>query len=219
MSFNGAATLSLRKLIIRRPANRFSIRFNGAATLSLRKRTIANYTRYRYSLLQWGRNFIVAETQGEIGYRAQADYASMGPQLYRCGNMEHGSVILVNMPASMGPQLYRCGNDAITRYNIGDPNGLQWGRNFIVAETGRPIVSGETAITLQWGRNFIVAETCNRVQRRVETRRCFNGAATLSLRKQDDGTGSDHAIRTLQWGRNFIVAETRICSYQDPRSW
>ena len=36
--------------------------------------------------LQWGRNFIVAEI-GTAGRRAvSAPTASMGPQLYRCGN-------------------------------------------------------------------------------------------------------------------------------------
>ena len=38
-------------------------------------------------VLQWGRNFIVAEIG--IGSREALDQAraSMGPQLYRCGNM------------------------------------------------------------------------------------------------------------------------------------
>ena len=38
------------------------------------------------------------------------------------------------MEASMGPQLYRCGNHKHTDDCNGDQAGLQWGRNFIVAE-------------------------------------------------------------------------------------
>ena len=84
--------------------------------------------------------------------------ASMGPQLYRCGNVLQRSVWSDGMGASMGPQLYRCGNTACanslgshtTRFNgaailslrkfmsLGAQNKwkeqLQWGRNFIVAE-------------------------------------------------------------------------------------
>ena len=37
--------------------------------------------------------------------------------------------------ASMGPQLYRCGNDSSVGSVIGLYSALQWGRNFIVAET------------------------------------------------------------------------------------
>ena len=36
---------------------------------------------------------------------------------------------------------------------------LQWGRNFIVAETRTVATCMSTDGELQWGRNFIVAET------------------------------------------------------------
>ena len=36
--------------------------------------------------LQWGRNFIVAETRRGYHRPLRLYYASMGPQLYRCGN-------------------------------------------------------------------------------------------------------------------------------------
>ena len=85
-------------------------------------------------LLQWGRNFIVAETglhaaslcnfrpasmgpqlyrcgnPAETEQQAMTEDASMGPQLYRCGNPEPGSRDGLDLVASMGPQLYRCGN-------------------------------------------------------------------------------------------------------------
>ena len=84
--------------------------------------------------LQWGRNFIVAEIRQGVIVRRQIDIASMGPQLYRCGNK-------AKRDARRYPQ-----------------------------------------IQLQWGRNFIVAEI-RRTRWRCSRRSCFNGAATLSLRK------------------------------------
>ena len=82
----------------------------------------------------------------------------------------------------MGPQLYRCGNGN-ARSPVSDSRALlQWGRNFIVAETVTDSSGDGIEGVLQWGRNFIVAETLHE--------RCvacgawsFNGAATLSLRK------------------------------------
>ena len=62
-------------------------------------------------------------------------------------------------------------------------------------------------LMLQWGRNFIVAETAN-VALSVSPKACFNGAATLSLRKLCMAAWPLIDIKSLQWGRNFIVAET-----------
>ena len=108
--------------------------------------------------------------------------------------------------ASMGPQLYRCGNEPyLAAYTSGN-RSLQWGRNFIVAEIfkhsltvsltlrlqwGRNFIVAEmlknalrffTWASLQWGRNFIVAEMPQPLQGCSHTP-SFNGAATLSLRK------------------------------------
>ena len=132
--------------------------------------------------LQWGRNFIVAETSRSLWVWAprvccfngaatlslrkhrrgrhpcRRHQASMGPQLYRCGNCDptddHGGAA----PASMGPQLYRCGNFK------------------------KPLGLGAARMLLQWGRNFIVAETPTRAPP-LPSASIFNGAATLSLRK------------------------------------
>ena len=213
------------------PANQVEDLYAGAATLSLRKFVGSALRLSRFIALQWGRNFIVAEiSNGDIVHivgealqwgrnfivaeikiveetTKDMDAASMGPQLYRCGN----HFLLINkinhLIASMGPQLYRCGNDRrglCSKDQLGRFNGaatlslrkcsnpistltpnnlLQWGRNFIVAEMirgGRGISVGHDM--LQWGRNFIVAEI--RFERRY--------------RKEGD---------QLQWGRNFIVAE------------
>ena len=134
MRFNGAATLSLRKS---GPCSHISRRFacfNGAATLSLRKCGNPRHHEYRWYLLQWDRNFIVAEMAVMARRIRRGIRASMGPQLYRCGNILHPLHYL--RPLSM----------------------LQWGRNFIVAEIlelgGDYLDVGK----LQWGRNFIVAE-------------------------------------------------------------
>ena len=134
---------------------------NGAATLSLRK---SAYSRC---------------------FTASLRHASMGPQLYRCGNLRH-----------LGAQRLLKAT-------------LQWGRNFIVAEiprapkaeTGRQSFNGAATLSLrkscqrslagalhtelQWGRNFIVAEML------------FTG-------------GNLEQVDKLQWGRNFIVAEISI---------
>ena len=229
----------------------------------------------RYVKLQWGRNFIVAETglqdSGHSVYRG----ASMGPQLYRCGNNAqpigasdvdpsfngaatlslrkpaprwyrpsllmvcfNGAATLslrkllpgvgvhrVVLLASMGPQLYRCGNCSRASACIASSCWLQWGRNFIVAETstGRLEVvcegwasmgpqlyrcgnlrrGGRTNFfiaMLQWGRNFIVAETAPGRRRASRRPAGFNGAATLSLRKLLPGVGVHRVVLLASMG-------------------
>ena len=185
----------------------------------------------------------------------------MGPQLYRCGNnclscrswlscprFNGAATLSLRKPckgevlgrllmdsASMGPQLYRCGNGNPALWDVHVIWLLQWGRNFIVAETSKIVCAGthgvicfngaatlslrklelpflvpSVASVLQWGRNFIVAETRIVIRRRAPSS-CFNGAATLSLRKHVETYQRPPPGMTdwLQWGRNFIVAETR----------
>ena len=83
----------------------------------------------------------------------------MGPQLYRCGNVQQHEKQRIYDIASMGPQLYRCGNNAMKIAVQESKETLQWGRNFIVAETAVQLWQGPAYGKLQWGRNFIVAET------------------------------------------------------------
>ena len=91
--FNGAATLSLRKC--QPVACRTCLRtlcFNGAATLSLRKydgRQLPLQTKNR--MLQWGRNFIVAEIQPQprktqYGFTSFNGAATLSLRKYRCGS-------------------------------------------------------------------------------------------------------------------------------------
>ena len=158
--FNGAATLSLRKCTAseRHSPHTSMRRFNGAATLSLRKSTSRNYSTLAKSPSFNGaatlslRKCTIFSTKD----RQPSVLASMGPQLYRCGNMRrelsprytrfNGAAIYrcgwlrfergmdVGASASMGPQLYRCGNTASGTILALTLQWLQWGRNFIVAE-------------------------------------------------------------------------------------
>ena len=111
------------------------------------------------SMLQWGRNFIVAEMCRHLPALVVCRLASMGPQLYRCGNLANQYVLVPPVVASMGPQLYRCGN------------------------VDFPWKKSDIELTLQWGRNFIVAEIRPATLNAVSPDGSFNGAATLSLRK------------------------------------
>ena len=109
--------------------------------------------------LQWGRNFIVAETWPDSGGPAPCTWASMGPQLYRCGNAsafrdDERRVPGFNGAATLSLRKHRSTWKHTQRHGM-----LQWGRNFIVAETLIALVCAVISIVLQWGRNFIVAET------------------------------------------------------------
>ena len=146
--------------------------------------------------LQWGRNFIVAETCIPLTIICEYPFASMGPQLYRCGNTAHCTGYSSGFDASMGPQLYRCGNqdNAIRRINLHCASmGPQLYRCGNPDETLTATIDYRV---LQWGRNFIVAETKVSASKYVDKSTCFNGAATLSLRK--------HGIRDL--GYNIRTA-------------
>ena len=111
-SFNGATTLSLWKFwsihISHRLLPSFNgpqlyrcgnlaeftnaavwfLCFNGATTLSLWKFRILRIVVYRQCRLQWGHNFIVVEIRVDSIVVVKVNLASMGPQLYRCGNLE-----------------------------------------------------------------------------------------------------------------------------------
>ena len=160
------------------------------------------------------------------------DPASMGPQLYRCGNSaldwvetapyrcfngaatlslrkycEAKTCTFTSLLASMGLQLYRCRNCQIIGMQCILFRSLQWGRNFIVAEMVQDTIDTNSITLLQWGRNFIVAEMYQLQRCLMSARSSFNGAATLSLRKCLYSEKADVILKSLQWGRNFIVTE------------
>ena len=132
----------------------------------------------------------------------------MGPQLYRCGNDGRRHEGDHRLDASMGPQLYRCGNASQLQPEPGRACALQWGRNFIVAETAPPLQS----CSPPWQRFNGAATLSLRKQSgpsdALQLRIRLNGAATLSLRKLANAVVSMTSHVKLQWGRNFIVAET-----------
>ena len=110
-------------------------------------------------MLQWGRNFIVAEIGMIVELVGGVTTASMGPQLYRCGNNGHSLEDNQDEYASMGPQLYRCGNPQQQQLFAEDQNGF----------------NGAATLSLRkWQEGK--APDCGLYQ-------SFNGAATLSLRK------------------------------------
>ena len=168
--------------------------------------------------LQWGRNFIVAEIALLKSHVGDLAVASMGPQLYRCGNEPHGRGRRTlsrrfNGAATLSLRKLR-GWQAV----FVAPSRLQWGRNFIVAEIRFPTVGGYTvppgfngAATLSLRKSAVVYTLCQLRQRfngaaTLSLRKfavfslhhdlpvCFNGAATLSLRKFENVQGGGEAI-------------------------
>ena len=110
------------------------VSFNGATTLQLRKFADAGLLSCPTQLLQWGHNFTVAEMP-PLGKKITIhDAASMGPQLYSCGNAQAATKVNINPDASMGPQLYSCGNYGVSDTDHAIDLLLQWGHNFTVAE-------------------------------------------------------------------------------------
>ena len=182
--------------------------FNGAATLSLRKQTLSILHSLHSTGLQWGRNFIVAEIHSHAAGRLGADTASMGPQLYRCGNISAHSEPSGPPAGFNGAATLSLRKSLMYISCIYNRFQLQWGRNFIVAEIPpglapggrrRPAsmgpqlyrcgnlstsaLGGRCLVSLQWGRNFIVAEMLPTKSEAYSDEVRFNGAATLSLRK------------------------------------
>ena len=181
--FNGAATLSLRKFdpglmqelydwalqwgrnfIVAEMgggvySNRFTFVLQWGRNFIVAEINQRTSERSGNPQLQWGRNFIVAEIRSRPYAGTLRLGASMGPQLYRCGNELRLSYALPQNIASMGLQLYRCGN-----CNCTSPLSTMWTLRF----------NGAATLSLR--------KYCSSTSRITATR-CFNGAATLSLRK------------------------------------
>ena len=157
-SFNGAATLGLRKVACTRWQARMLQCFNGAATLGLRKGPASASPTRRFS------RFNGAAT---LGLRKD-------PRV----NVPHRRAFSFNGAATLGlrkaPALYREGPAV---------HWLQWSRNFRVAERGAINVGYQDSAGLQWSRNFRVAERAPSPWLTPSGRPRFNGAATLGLRK------------------------------------
>ena len=157
--------------------------FNGAATLSLRKWVNRRRKAGPNPKLQWGRNFIVAEMfqlspKGDV-----VVHASMGPQLYRCGNDDSKVQTSWRECASMGPQLYRCGNlrsFCPLRARLSSFNGAA--TLSLRKYDHRP---GEDAplVLASMGPQLYRCGNAHQTPKHPQRGSSFNGAATLSLRK------------------------------------
>ena len=135
----------------------------------------------------------------------------MGPQLYRCGN----EVIWASTAYAATSGFNGAATLSLRKRSGGLSNALtatpwlQWGRNFIVAETAASGGSYTCTGGLQWGRNFIVAETryATPTMSRVSALQWGRNFIVAETWLHD--RGDVRGVFTLQWGRNFIVAETR----------
>ena len=121
--------------------------------------------------------------------------ASMGPQLYRCGNFVHGLGYDAGYGASMGPQLYRCGNNKC----------VVVGPGAVFASMGPQLYRcGNAEILAHMIHTLSVASMGPQLYR------CGNVPPRPMI----------HCVYfSLQWGRNFIVAEMRTaaCGLVDAR--
>ena len=110
------------------------------------------------TLLQWGRNFIVAETRpmGSWMLGLICLQASMGPQLYRCGDSHVPSAKVSNcgFASFNGAATLSLRRPKFDGRVDPDDILLQWGRNFIVAETSPHMRGSQANYTLQWGRTL-----------------------------------------------------------------
>ena len=86
-------------------------------------------------MLQWGRNFAVAETRMRRGMREDRDRFNGAATLQLRKHIRGTDKGGAGDPASMGPQLCSCGNRPGFFTFYSSSNSLQWGRNFAVAET------------------------------------------------------------------------------------
>ena len=84
--------------------------FNGAATFQLRIVMTAPADSYTKILLQWSRNFSVADCNQDSDHYVIRKFASMEPQLFSCGLQYSMTLVALAVhQASMEPQLFSCG--------------------------------------------------------------------------------------------------------------
>ena len=91
------------------------------------------FDKYLRQALQWGRNFIVAEMSSSLRMQPAAPPRFNGAATLSLRKSGWWGNWLSLLKASMGPQLYRCGNNPADANDV-ITHLLQWGRNFIVAE-------------------------------------------------------------------------------------
>jgi len=130
--------------------------------------------------LQWGRDHLIAEMEEMRKGSAPATEASMGPRSSDRGNMQQRSVEqLRSSIASMGPRSSDRGNVNAQHGYLHVREGLQWGRDHLIAEMKRDSEVYAARIKLQWGRDHLIAEIWPASSMRFMLSQCFNGAAII----------------------------------------
>ena len=132
--------------------------FNGAATIRSRKPNLEGADLYEAYMLQWGRDYSIAETapghssggplicfNGAATIRSRKlrtlvrlaadDPASMGPRPFDRGNCFITLPCTGTQKASMGPRPFDRGNMPNGEVSTKPPHMLQWGRDHSIAET------------------------------------------------------------------------------------
>ena len=84
--------------------------FNGATPFQTWKRPEADFALREVTGLQWGHAFSDVETLKNLFVPSRTHIASMGPRLFRRGNIESHGQLPGRGIASMGPRLFRRGN-------------------------------------------------------------------------------------------------------------
>jgi len=112
-------------------------------------------------MLQWGHVFSDVETRENRFFHVLQCEASMGPRLFRRGNIwQNSRNSLRNICASMGPRLFRRGN---ARHSTSTQRGLPDCFNGATSfQTWKQKVAAkleERAEKLQWGHVFSDVET------------------------------------------------------------
>ena len=162
--------------------------FNGAATLGLRKAASGFCKDDAWNWLQWSRNFRVAES-AECRRKHLAAYSLQWSRNFRVAERTVWTECLrVAKPLQWSRNFRVAERPARARKQV-EADLLQWSRNFRVAESEEAVGTGGPLPALQWSRNFRVAESPQIPRGRCGTSARFNGAATLGLRKAIRGAG------------------------------
>ena len=199
-------------------------------------------------ILQWSRNFSVADCQWTGIHPILASFPSMEPQLFSCGLLLECLASCLAHEPSMEPQLFSCGLKVCEAAHVILPSILQWSRNFSVADCrtfhmiwSLILYSFNGAATFQlriadwrpcwWCFPFDPSmepqlfscglRNAYEVQREREAPSMEPQLFSCGLQIDALADGAFHS--TLQWSRNFSVADcgTRMkCKEKEkPLQW
>ncbi len=134
-------------------------------------------------ILQWGRNFCVAEIAPEIHVARMVRDAFNGAATFVLRKFNTVRLQGSHVPPFNGAATFVLRKFSATYVHKTRERCLQWGRNFCVAEIWEALLCIEIITILQWGRNFCVAEIKKDGTLHRSCNATFNGAATFVLRK------------------------------------